>query len=273
MKKTIFEIIESRKSWRTFKNDQFNHEKEELKSLLKNLPKTPFGTSPRLFFIDQDERDSDKNYKMGTYGFIKGAKSFMGGVTHLGDGFIEDFGYVFEWAILKATDLGLGTCWLGGTFSREQFAKAITLSEGEIIPCVSPFGFGTEKRGMVDSLVAYVAKSSNRKNFSELFFDIDMSSQYKRALEMVRLAPSASNRQPWRVFQTENKRFDFYIKRTKFYDKMTPIDLQKIDMGIAMCHFELSCQALNLKGQWVKNNSSAILKNDLEYSVSWEILN
>ena len=36
-----------------------------------------------------------------------------------------DFGYVFEWLILRATDLGLATCWLGGTFKRGAFGQAV----------------------------------------------------------------------------------------------------------------------------------------------------
>ena len=27
-------------------------------------------------------------------------------------------------------------------------------------------------------------------------------------------------------------------------------DMQRIDMGIAMCHFELTCRDLDLKGDW-----------------------
>ena len=48
-------------------------------------------------------------------------------------------------------------------------------------------------------------------------------------------------------------------------------DLQRLDMGIAMSHFELTAKELGLKGKWVveddlNKNPSALT----EYIVSWE---
>jgi len=34
---------------------------------------------------------------------------------------LENFGYRMELIVLHATDLELGTCWLGGTFFTQQF--------------------------------------------------------------------------------------------------------------------------------------------------------
>jgi hypothetical protein len=48
-------------------------------------------------------------------------------------------------------------------------------------------------------------------------------------------------------------------------------DLQRLDMGIAMCHFELTTNELGLEGKWVVeddlNKSPASLT---EYIASWE---
>jgi len=40
-----------------------------------------------------------------------------------GDKNLEDFGYLMEEAILFATGLGLGTCWLGGSFTKSGLPK------------------------------------------------------------------------------------------------------------------------------------------------------
>ena len=53
---------------------------------------------------------------------------------------------------------------------------------------------------------------------------------------MVRLAPSAVNRQPWRVVR-EGTDYHFYLKHDKGYVSSATGDLQKVDMGIALCHF------------------------------------
>ncbi|MBO7399910.1 MAG: nitroreductase, partial [Clostridia bacterium] len=60
------------------------------------------------------------------------------------------------------------------------------------------------------------------------------------ALEAVRLAPSAVNKQPWRVILSGN-RAHFYEKRSRGYND-GEWDIQKIDMGIALCHFEVAAK-------------------------------
>ena len=66
---------------------------------------------------------------------------------------------------------------------------------------------------------------------------------------MVRLAPSAGNKQPWRILkEKDNNIFHFYwvIGKNINYNK-----LHKIDMGIAVCHFDLMVKELGLKGNWI----------------------
>ena len=53
---------------------------------------------------------------------------------------------------------------------------------------------------------------------------------------MVRWAPSAVNKQPWRVVLS-GKAAHFYEKRSRGYVDGAGWDLQKIDLGIALCHF------------------------------------
>jgi len=90
---------------------------------------------------------------------------------------------------------------------------------------------------------------------------------------MVRLAPSASNKQPWRIVLSEDKNTcHFYLEPTPNYsgNKMG-FEMQRIDMGIAMCHFELACKELKLSGKWKVNDPKIDLLNEqTEYIVSWE---
>ena len=86
-------------------------------------------------------------------------------------------------------------------------------------------------------------KADERKGTEQLFFDGDFSTplttgdeKLRDALEMVRLAPSATNSQPWRILRAGNA-FHFYLAHTKGYTDKAGWDMQKIDMGIALCHF------------------------------------
>jgi hypothetical protein len=84
------------------------------------------------------------------------------------------------------------------------------------------------------------------------------------------MAPSASNKQPWRIIKGKDQNaFHFYLKRTPGYENIIKdIKLQNVDMGIAMCHFELSAEELGLKGDWSVTDPQ-IKPNGMEYIVSW----
>ena len=58
---------------------------------------------------------------------------------------------------------------------------------------------------------------------------------------MVRWAPSAVNKQPWRIIVSNNN-YHFYEKRDKGYVGEKTGDLQKIDVGIALCHFVMGLE-------------------------------
>jgi nitroreductase len=89
---------------------------------------------------------------------------------------------------------------------------------------------------------------------------------------MVRVAPSGSNRQAWRIVRGRSgKDFHLFMERTKKLSiRFVKSDTHRIDMGIAMCHFELAAKELGLKGAWIKKKPPDI--NTLaawEYIASW----
>jgi nitroreductase len=93
---------------------------------------------------------------------------------------------------------------------------------------------------------------------------------------MVRLGPSASNKQPWRIVR-DGATWHVYIQRTPGYRNrwivrlMNVDDLQRVDAGIAMCHFERTARELGLDGRWIVSEPP-IQKPDgmTEYVTSWE---
>jgi len=94
---------------------------------------------------------------------------------------------------------------------------------------------------------------------------------------MVRIGPSASNKQPWRVVRDANA-WHFYLHRTPGYRRgffqvlLDLVDLQRIDLGIAMCHFESSAREAGLQGEWVVDEPPIVKPDGLtEYSASWVI--
>lgn len=154
----------------------------------------------------------------------------------------EAFGYAFEKLVLYAESLGIGTTWIAGTMDRPAFEKAMALEQDEVMPCVSPLGYPAKKMSLRETMMRKGIKADVRLDFSELFFDrsfekpLSENTPVQEALEMVRWAPSAVNRQPWRVVM-DGRQAHFYEKKSKGYVDATGWDLQKVDIGIALYHF------------------------------------
>ncbi len=276
--KSVFNIIKSRTSWRSYSPENISSEHiKKIEDIIKNNNTGPFGNRINIKLISK-AHPGNKALKLGTYGFIKGAKYFIVGIITNGQNNFIDFGYIFEKTILELTSLNLATCWVGGTYKRGEYAKTVKLGDDEMIPSISPVGYPSVLRSRKDKLIRLGAGSHKRKAFDKLFFDNSFSKplnpencgKYHKVLEMVRLAPSASNRQPWRIIKEEKlNNYHFYLARDENYQKlMKQIDLQLIDMGIAMSHFDLSSKEFALSGNWdiinPTNNTAS-----LEYMFSW----
>lgn len=282
--KSILQIISERYSCRTYSGKPINAEiQSQLVNFVHNLPPGPFHSEPHFHLVASTDEDSETLSDLGTYGFIKDAPGYIIGATKDGGKNLEDFGYLMEAIILCATDLGLGTCWLGGTFTRSTFADRINASETDIIPAVTAVGYPASIPRNLDAHIRRTAGSDFRLPWEKLFFNRttltplspDQAGEYAKPLEMVRLGPSASNKQPWRIVKGEDG-WHFFLRRTPGYldqvfTKLIRIeDLQRVDMGIAMCHFEFTARVLGLKGSWqIQENPSCQLDSEDEYLVTW----
>lgn len=274
----ISQLIKKRFSCRTYADTPVE---EKLLLALAGIVEAghtgPFGNKPKFQLINSDTSPPEEWKNIGTYGVIRNARLFLAGKIDKGDKAVEDYGYCMENIILQATALGLVTCWIAGTFNADGFAQAIHLQEGEILPAISPVGYPADKKSLIEKMFRFTAGSERRKPWPEIFFAGNFSTPltpegagiYFEALENVRLAPSASNFQPWRILQdTDGNTFHFYLERT-FGFKLREIPIQNIDMGIAMNHFELTARELGISGQW-KINENVPQMSPLHYIVSWQ---
>jgi hypothetical protein len=271
--------IRTRKSIRTYSGIDIEPEKkQQIIAFMQANSVGIFGNKVDFYWIDGNA-DEFKDVKLGTYGIITGTKSFITGKVKDGEKNFEDFGYCMEKLILYCTELNIGTCWMGGTYKKTAFASAIGLQEDEFIPAITPVGYFGVKRGTIDKMFRRVAGSDYRKPFDELFFSETFSqslsekerSLYGYFLEMVRLAPSAANKQPWRIVLV-GKVFHFYLKRTPNYNnKVLLSDLQRVDMGICISHFESALSEKNVKHRWISEDPGPETNELTEYIASCEL--
>jgi nitroreductase len=278
----ITDLIRQRYSCRTYDSTPLAPDlRRPLEEYIRLVGQGPLGSPLRFKLLAAEGEDREALRGLTTYGMIRGATGFLLGAVGAADRDMEDFGYAAEQIVLLATGLGLGTCWLGGTFRRSRFAERLELRPDELMPCVLSLGIPAARRSLVDRITRLGAASHRRMPWERLFFDGSLDSPldqegagaYRTPLEMVRLAPSASNRQPWRVLR-QGRAWHFCLQRTPGYERVSePLsgrsDLQRVDMGIAMCHFDLTARELGLEGEWTVAAEAMAGLGTAEYVVSW----
>ena len=283
LSRPVAEIIRLRSSKRAYQDQPIEPKvRDLLDAFTEAHHEGVFGNRVRLSLQEMGPPSFKQLRESGTYGFIKGARYYLIGAVERADDNMEDFGFCFERALLRCTDLGLGTCWLGGTLNRSSFGQRMGTQPSEIVPAVSPVGYATHRRALRDVVIRLGAGSHKRHPWSKIFFhstfDAPLSEtaagKFRQPLEMLRLAPSASNQQPWRVVQTAPGTYHLFLHRTAMYRakllRIPEVDLQRIDMGIAMCHFTLSVQEAGLEGSWVRSPPDDLpLPAHTHYVASW----
>jgi nitroreductase len=285
---SIADTIRRRFSCRTYLDRPLSTEdRQRLTGFMAALAVGPLGSPARFRLTAAVDDDADSLRGLGTYGFIKGARAYLIGAAPPAPKNLEDFGYLMERLVLLATQMNLGTCWLGGTFTRSRFAQKIQAADDEIIPAVSPIGYIADPARARNSELRRRIGSEQRLPWEQIFFQgpsgqpltREQAGEFALPLDMLRLAPSASNKQPWRVIKGDGA-WHFYLQRTRGYSSgiaarlLKLPDLQRVDMGIAMCHFALTAAELGLGGQWMVSPASvagALPQGDAssEYTASW----
>ncbi len=237
------EAILTRRSVRNYSEKALSEEhKTKLMQYIQDENKLtgPFGNTIRIVY--KEVLDTNKKEKLGTYGFIKNAPAYLINICQNNKENMLDLGFVFENLVLFLQSNGVNTCWLGGTFHRKKLQLEQNFSGDEFIPVISPVGYSADCQHLVEKIVRKGARSDTRKNFDDLFFHNDfkhriVDSESRDLLEYLRLAPSASNKQPWRVVLSEHKIAHFFIERTPKYGNSLGYDIQMVDMGIALSHY------------------------------------
>lgn len=268
MEYSVKETIKNRKSVRTYDGKRVTEEDlNRFGTYLEGLS-NPFGVEVEFKILDAKEHDL-------TSPVIIGTDMYFAAKVKRVDNFEIAFGYEFERACLYAESMGLGTVMLASTLSRDTFEKAMEIGEGEVMPVASPIGYPAKKRSVRETLMRKGIKADERISFNKLFFkgsfekgiNNEDAGRFAEALEMLRWAPSAANKQPWRVVIADDK-VHFYECQTI---KESPLgDIQKVDIGIGIAHFELTMQEAGKEGAFFFDEPEIATPDNVKYIVSYE---
>lgn len=240
------ETMLTRKSVRTYDGRPLAAETLAAMKAFAEAVKAPFGVPVTFVFLDAAAQGLSSPVLTGEPMYVAGK---VGKVPY-GD---VAFGFAMEQLLLYAWSLGVGSVWIGGTMKRELFEQAAGLGDGERMPCVSPLGCPAAKRSLRETVMRRGVGADSRLPGEKLFFEDDFERPLRgkarepwgEVLELVRWAPSAVNKQPWRLVLRDGA-FHFYLRHDKGYVSEKVGDMQKIDVGIALCHFVLGAREKGL---------------------------
>ena len=262
------EMIKKRRSVRSFDGKGLTEaDRRKLSEYIDSLS-NPFGVPVEFRLLDAGEHDLSSAVIIGEKEYIA-AKVSRSGPYEIA------YGYSFEKACLYALSLGIGTVMLAASLSRSTFEKAMDVQDHEVMPVASPVGYPAAKMSIRENLMRTGLKADDRIPFSKLFFEgnfetgltKDAAPAFAEALEMARLSPSAGNKQPWRAV-VDGNRVHFYEYKTM---KDSPLgDIQKVDVGIALAHFEMTMEEEGVPGAFVFDDPGIETPDNTSYIVTYE---
>ena len=260
-------LIEHRKSVRTFEAAALREEdRQKLTAFLAELD-NPFQVPVCFRLLKAREHGLSSPV-------ILGAEEYLAVKAERVPHFELALGYSFERVCLYACSLGIGTVMLAGTLNRAVFEAAMEVGDNEVMPMASPLGYPAAKPSIRESVMRKAIKADQRKPFERLFFrdrfDRPLNPReagvYAGPLELVRWAPSAANGQPWRAV-LQGDRVHFYEARSMKDNALG--DIQKVDLGIALAHFDLGRQEAGLAGSFVFEDPGIPAPEKTGYIVSF----
>ena len=264
----IVDTIQGRRSVRTFEDRPLTpNDRAFVEQTIQDI-ETPFGVPVKFRLLDAAAHGLKSPV-------IVDARDYVAAKVERVEGAELSLGFAFETFCLRAAEHGLGTVMLAASLSRKSFEKAMEVGAGEVMPVASPVGYPATKMSMREGMMRKAIKSDERLPFSQIFFKGSFGAslsptdagRFEKPLQMLRLAPSATNKQPWRVVVDSNS-VHFYEEHGLKESALG--DIQKVDMGIALSHFWLTAQELGLEGRFVTSDPKIATPQNTEYITSFE---
>ncbi len=130
----------------------------------------------------------------------------------------EKCGYYGEKIVLEAEMMGLGTCWVGGTYRKNK--ARYDLTEGEKCALIISVGYPAQE--------GRAHRSKKPEEVSNV--TIESPAWFRKGVEYALLAPTAINQQKFYLELKDNNKVRITGKNGPFY---------QCDLGIVKYHFEI----------------------------------
>lgn len=231
------EILQRRRSVRSFTTEPLSA--EVVKKLKAEITMTNTHEQGIKFQLIVDDPDPLKAFSK-SYGIFENPRNYMAAVVDMATpDIMERAGYFAEKFVIRAVELGVGTCFVGGTYN-ESAVKAL-LRAGEKILFLVLLGCPKDKSRLLAKMMSSLVHS--KKMSASQFFEPESGYDaaiaefpyLKDGLEAVACAPSALNKRPVRISVVEENGVKKLVAKVDDSNKKNLIDL-----GIAKFNFNFA---------------------------------
>ena len=223
---TLQEAIVARHSVRQYLEKPIEAEKiAQLQALIEQSNKTA-GLHMQLV-TDEPKAFAEG---MAKYGKFSGIRNYIAMICKKGED--TALGYYGEQVVLLAQTLGLNTCWVGLTFSKQP--DSYEVRDGEHLVCLVPVGYGATQGMQHPQKKKTEDVAEGATPFPEWFV---------KGVEAALLAPTAVNQQLFRFVLHEGNK----VEAKKTFSLTNGMGYAPIDLGIAKCHFEIAAGKENFE--------------------------
>lgn len=239
IKNCWIDAVEKRVSRRTYINKIISN--DDILTIVKLIDEINKESSLNIQFI-KNGKDAFNGFK-ASYGLIGGANSFIALVGNKKlENYKQKIGYYGEMIVLEATNLNLGTCWVGGTYDKIQCQKYINFNENEELVCIIVIGHTSKEFSIKEKVVKSVSKS--KVGFDDILIsnNKNIDGWINEGIKSAFLAPSALNKKEIR-YEIKNEKISAFIKEKNH-------GYEEVDLGISMLHFQLGAISKKYNGNW-----------------------
>ena len=245
----LYPAIFQRKSIRNFTPTPLDENTlKEISEQLNNLK--PLYENKKIDFKILSTKDVNQR-------MMKKAPHYLAAFCEVTDGYKTNLGFMMQQMDLFMSAKGIGSCWQGIPSVTKEVQKSTDLKFTILI------AFGKAREPLYRSDIS----EFKRKSYSE----ISSNTEIPKIIEAARLAPSATNNQPW--FFTGNRNIiHAYIGKPGLLKKILTGKYPPIDIGIALCHLNIAARHFNKKTSFVFDETAAKNPpNNTEYVASMKI--
>ena len=227
---TLQEAIKARHSVRQYKDTAIEAEKIAQLQALIDQSNSEAGLHMQLVTNEPNAFSQG----MAKYGKFSGISNYIAMVCKKGED--TTLGYYGEQVVLLAQTLGLNTCWVGLTFSKQP--DSYEVRDGEHLVCLVPVGYGANQGVQHPQKKTVTDVCEDKRNLTS-----NLPAWFIRGVEAALLAPTAVNQQLFRfVLHDGNK-----VEAKKAFSLTNGMGYAPIDLGIVKCHFEIGAGKENFE--------------------------